>query len=148
MATVSSILDALHSINQTIMVSGMTVKPFRYFNRAVCVAHMPFITPLAGSANFTYPASQTGVLNHTTRQFILLCGVTNWNAGELTETASADTEKFLSAVVATYENNNQLCVSNTPTAGVLSARLASDTGIIQVLPDIAGVRFTLTISYT
>lgn len=135
--SITTILDRIHAINETLTITGVSLKKFRYFPTEFSSTNMPFITPTIGQATYSPVTSfrPPTVMDNTERIINLVCVLGDWTQGVYVKNILELGEKVTIAVQQQYSSNPMLCVTvnsvQTKLPDLFSpAYIRSDTGVI------------------
>ncbi len=120
MATITTILDQLHSINGA-LAGGLTAQ--RYFPTNIG-ALAPFIVPVPGNASYSGKPGTQRV--HVTRSFQSLVVMGALTKGIMVETAQDVLEAQLETIIDAYLTRPRLEISGVGLDGVIEASVIDD----------------------
>jgi len=149
MTYISTLLDRLHAINQTITFNGLTA--YRYYpSRA---GKLPYIVPLL-IGNTAY--EQFGTMHSgdepvivEARDVSILVAVAPLASDVALQTAHKNAETVIPLVVEAYTTRPYLQLNDNGLTDIRMARITSDTGI-DVNPqatDVLSILFTLNVEF-
>lgn len=140
-ATVTTILDQMHTINQTVTTNSLNHA--RYFSSNL-LTRTPIVVPFYGSA--TYPDAPGTQRAQATEGFQIALYGGSLVEGIIGETAARATEPILEALADAYLTRPQLEVAGVPLDGVTKCHLGSR--IVEPNEDnLLIVVFTVNITY-
>lgn len=135
--TVTTVLDRMHAINQTI--TGVRAR--RYFDSNL-VQNATLLVPYLGTRTRNLEAGSH--VDLSTRQFVVMCFV-NMVAGIPTQSGMETVESMIESVSNAYLARPRLELSSAALEGVVRAELTGDGGIEAYQDEIAVVRFTIQV---
>lgn len=127
-ATIKLIGDRLYAINQTLSVSGFSVKARRYFPDNIDTAMLPLLLVTWGRQAIAVPEAGGGRFSGARLWEIrLYCG--DWMAGYPSESAERKAEALTDPLIALYVNRPRLELDHVALDGVQLVTPQEDSGL-------------------